>query len=132
MKFSALMAVTAVLAVLFGLAFTFAPTPTLGLYGMAQPSPQHLVSAQYFGVSLLSVGVLDWAARNAPESETRGAIVLGNLVHMVAGLVLTLVALMQGTLNAFGWSTVVIYLVLGLGFARFQFRRDSGVARPAF
>jgi hypothetical protein len=129
MKISALLSVTAVIAVLFGLSFTFAPAATLSLYGAGQPTAQHLVSAQFFGITLIGVGVIDWAARNAADSEARRAIVLGNFVHMVAGLVLSLIAVMQGTLNAFGWSTVVIYLLLGIGFARFQFGGDAGMAR---
>lgn len=103
MKLSALLSVAAVLAILFGLAFTFVPGPTLALYGVGAPNAQHLLSAQFFGITLTAVGLIDWAARNAPDSDARPAIVLGNLTYTIAGLILALIAVLQGTVNAFGW-----------------------------
>ena len=134
MKLGSLLTVTAALAALFGLGFTFMPTHTLALYalaGAAPPTAAHLLAAQYFGISLLGIGVIDWAARHAAESDARRAIVLGNLVNAAAGLILGLLAVLQGTVNAFGWLTVIIYGLLLIGFARARFGRDSAAVQAA-
>lgn len=130
MKLDTLLSITAVLAVLFGLSFALAPVPTLAMYGITEVSSAHRYSIQWFGVALIAFAVLDWTARRAADSEARRAIVLSNLTHSALGLVLALVGVLQGTVNAFGWVSVVIYLGLALGFLRAQVAR-SDTAAPA-
>jgi hypothetical protein len=130
MKLGTLLSVTAVLALLFGLSFTLAPYPSLAMYGIADVTPAHRYSIQWFGVALIAIAVLDWAARNAADSEARRAIVLANLVHATLGLVLALVGVLQGTVNAMGWLSVVIYAALALGFLQAQ-RAGGAATAPA-
>jgi hypothetical protein len=128
MKLGTLLSVTALIALLFGLSFTLAPYPSLAMYGIADVTPAHRYSIQWFGVMLLAIAALDWAARHAPDSEARRAIVLGNLVSASLGLLLALVGVLQGTVNAMGWLSVAIYAALALGFLRAQRARGAEVA----
>jgi hypothetical protein len=66
--------------------------------------------------------LITWFAREAVESEARRAILLGLCVYDALGLVVTLIALFAGTLNALGWLIVVIYLFFALGFGYFLAR----------
>ncbi|HYF59081.1 MAG TPA: hypothetical protein VEA81_09005 [Burkholderiaceae bacterium] len=116
MSLRTVLSVAAVLAVLFGLSFLFVPVPTLALYDVGTVSPRHAYAAQWFGAALVSLGVLDWAARDVTDPVGRRAVVLGNLVHAAIGVVLGLLGVLQGTVGAFGWSTVVIYALLAAGF----------------
>ncbi|MDE3091789.1 MAG: hypothetical protein KGJ80_20645, partial [Chloroflexota bacterium] len=60
---------------------------------------------------------------NVKDSQALTAILLANLVGDALGFVLALLGQLAavGGINQLGWSTVVIYLLLALGFAYFQF-----------
>ncbi len=81
--------------------------------------------AQLFGATLLTFAILTWTARNAGDSAARAAIVLALFVGDAIGFVLALMAQLRGVVNQLGWSTVVIYLLLALGFAYFQFTKPA-------
>ena len=70
---------------------------------------------------LLSFAVLTWVARNAPDSETRRAILLALFVGDSVGFVIALIGQLGGEVNVLGWSTVAIYLLLAVGFGYFRF-----------
>ena len=120
MKLSALMIVNAIIAAVFGLGFVFAPGQVTSLYSLETGAVLEYV-AQLFGAALLGFAVLTWFARNVADSEARRAILLAMFVGDGVGFVLALIAQIQGIQNAMGWSTVVIYLLLALGFGYFRF-----------
>jgi hypothetical protein len=120
MKLSNLLVLNAVVAVVFALGFLFVPGSVLTMYG-ATPGPQINLVGQFFAVELVHVGFLAWLIRNVADALARRAIVAAGLVANLVGLVISLIGVLTGVVNAFGWSAVVIYLVLGLGYAYFQF-----------
>lgn len=125
MKLNALLIVNAVVAVLFGLGFILAPGRMTGLYTTEVGASLEYV-AQLFGAALLALGVLSWAARNAPDSEARRAILLAFFVGDAVGCVVAVIAQLGGVVNSLGWSTVVIYLLLAIGFGYFRFGPGEG------
>lgn len=124
MKLSTLMVLNAVIAAVFGIAFVLMPWQVLSFYGV-QPSPELNYVGQLFGASLVTFAVLTWSARNADASDARNAIVLALLIGDGIGFIVALMAQLSGIVNTFGWSIVVIYLFLALGFAYFQFGKSS-------
>ncbi len=125
MKLSYLMVVNAVFVAIYGIALVLVPGFVLALYGaMSMERP----TEQIFGAYLIGFAVLNWFARNAKGGEALRAILLANLVTNTLGLILALLAQLSGMWSAFGWSTVVIFLLLALGFAYFQFMKPSGLA----
>ena len=124
MNLSLLFTINAVLAAVFGLAFVIAPGQAASLYGVTADA-QFRYLAQLFGAALVGFAVLTWVARNATASDARKAIVLALFVSNALGFVLALLGQMAGVANPMGWSTVVIYLILALGFGYFQFMRAS-------
>ena len=129
MKLSTLFALAGALAILFGLSFLFAPSQTVAMYGFESTTPGWRYAAQSFGGALLGIGVMNWLARNAADSDARRAIVTGNVVTNVVGLVLAVIVQLQGVVNAFGWTSVVIFLLLSAGFARHALAREVREAR---
>ncbi|MEJ2486114.1 MAG: hypothetical protein P8Y68_10300 [Anaerolineales bacterium] len=124
MNFSFLMIINAIVAVVFGVGFVFAPGQTLSYYGISPDAAFRLV-AQLFGAALVGFAVLTWSARNAAASEARNAILLALFVSDGIGLILSLIGQIQGVPNALGWLNVAIYLFLTLGFGYFLFSKGS-------
>ena len=123
MKLSTLMIANSGVAVLFGLGFVLVPGQVLALYTTETSASLDYV-AQLFGGALFGFGVVTWAARNAPDSEARRAILLGLFLGDVVGCVVALIAQLGGVVSALGWSTVVIFLLLAIGFGYFRFVRS--------
>ena len=124
MSLSLLMTVNAILAAIFGLAFVLAPGQAASLYGVTADA-QFRYLAQLFGSALVGFAVLTWAARSASASDARKAIVLALFVSDALGFLLALIGQIGGVVNAMGWSTVAIYLLLALAFGYFQFVKPS-------
>ncbi len=125
MKLSTLFIINAVVAAVFGIAFVLFAGPVLSLYAVTVDATSKYLG-QIFGAALVSFAVLTWLTRNAPASPVREAIVLALLVGDVIGFIASLLAQLAGVANALGWSTVIIYLLLALGFAYFYFIRKDG------
>ncbi|MFC1825547.1 hypothetical protein ACFL9T_22780 [Thermodesulfobacteriota bacterium] len=124
MKLSTLMVINTFVAGLFGIAFVLVPGTLLSLYGVTL-SQGGLVVARLFGAALVGFGLLTFLAMKAEESEARRAIIFALFLGDVVGFIVALQGQLSGAINALGWSTVVIYLLLALGFGYFQFVKAS-------
>jgi hypothetical protein len=124
MKLSTMFIIYAVISAIFGLTFIFMPQTALALYGITL-SPGGILIVRLFGAALLEFALLSWLVRNAGDSEARKAIILAVFVGEVVGFIVALVGQLSGEVNALGWSTVAIYLLLALGFGYFQFKKPS-------
>ena len=125
MKLRTFMAIAAVLALVFGLAFVLIPAQLMSLYGVTLEAGGQWVG-RYLGSAFLGIGVLTWLARNTTQGEALRAIVLGDFVTSATGLVVAVLHGIYGPGNALLWSTVAIYLFLTLGFGYFQFVKPAG------
>ena len=124
MKLSTMLIIYAAISAVFGLAFVFVPETSLALYGITL-SPGGILIARLFGAALLEFALLSWLARNAGDSEARKAIILAMFIGEAIGFIVVLLGQLSGEVNALGWSTVAIYLLLALGFGYFQFMKPS-------
>lgn len=123
MKRNTFMSIAAIVAALFGLAFLLIPTQFMTLYGVnLDPSGEYI--GRYLGSAFLGIGVLTWYAKGAPkDNEALQAILLGGFVLCLTGFVASVFDALYGVGNSAVWSTVVIYLLLGLGFGFYKFQK---------
>jgi hypothetical protein len=105
----------------FGLGFVFLPVQVISLYGNDVVGGQFKYVGQLFGSALLTFGFISWLARESLESKARDAIVMSFFIGDLIGFLIALINQLSGVVNAFNWSTVVIYLLLALGFGYFRF-----------
>jgi hypothetical protein len=109
----------AVIAFIFALGLILMPDFMGTLYGLGT-SPVQALIARFFGTALLALGVVNWFARDMDYAAVR-PIILGNLVGDAAGLIVSLMGTVGGVMNSVGWLSVVLYLLLILGFGYLQF-----------
>jgi hypothetical protein len=110
------LAILAIVAVIYGVIFVLFPAQAIALYGVTG-EPHAAYNAQYFGSALLGLGVISWSARSFKDWDAVRAVLIGGLVTNIVGLPLTLWGLEQGLVNAMGWSSVVLYVLLIAGAA---------------
>ena len=127
MRLNILMVLNAIVAGVFGVVFVLVPGRLVSLYGVTADASLTYV-AQLFGAALIALAVVTWMARNAADSDARRAIVLGLAIGNIVGFVIALIGQLGAVVNALGWSTVVIYLLLALGFGFFALRKPASPA----
>ncbi len=125
MKLGTFMAIAAVIAFVFGLAFILVPVQTMAMYGVTLDVGGQWLG-RYLGSAFIGIAVLNWFARNAAQNGAKRAIILGFFVLSITGLIVAVLDGLYGSGNALVWSTVVIYLFLALGFGYFQFAKPVG------
>jgi len=124
MKLKILLVINAIVTVVFGVAFICVPSQVYTQYGIESNLHLNYVG-QLFGAALLAIAVLSWLVRNTTDSVARRAVVVAFFVGDTVGFVVSVIAQFRGAMNALGWSTVVIYLLLALGFASFTFKKST-------
>jgi len=120
MKLKTLMIINAIVAIVFGVTFVILPAQAYSLYDITADE-QLILMGRLFGAALIGFALLTWMARNATDSDARRAIVFALFIADGIGFVGALIGQLSNAVNALGWSTVAIYLLLALGFGYFQF-----------
>jgi hypothetical protein len=108
----------AILSVLFGIGFVLAPDQVLANYGI-EGSPAVALMSRLFGGTLLAIAVILWSARDFRDQAAVRAVLMGIGISDVVNLIVAIVATSSGTINALGWTTVLIYLCGALGAGYF-------------
>jgi hypothetical protein len=75
MKLGSLLVINSVVAVASGIAFIVAPAHVLAMYGV-RLTPMGLVVYQFWGTTLLGLGLLTWWARNVGDRGVRRELAL--------------------------------------------------------
>ena len=80
--------------------------------------------ARLFGAAFIFEGIVLWFAKGGAitEKPVRG-LVTAVVVSNAIGFIVTLLASLSGVWNALGWLSVGLYLVFGLVFAYFLFKK---------
>lgn len=123
MKLKSLFIFNAIATIIFGVGSVLAPQAVVSLFG-ATLNPAGALMMQYGGAWLIGIGLLAWFVRNAPDSEARRAIVLAFLICYSIAFIVALLAQLAAVLNALGWGTVALNLLLALGYGYFQFAKQ--------
>ena len=120
MKTKWLMAASAVVAAIAGIALTFAPAEVLHTFGGGGAAAPLIL--QIAGAAFLGFAILDWMAK---ESTIGGIynrpLALGNLVHFVAGAIAIAKFVIAGHRDPILIAAGVIYALLAIGFGRVVF-----------
>jgi hypothetical protein len=126
MKLKTLFIVSAILGIILGLGFFFAPAAVMSSFGVSA-GEAHQHTARNFGSAVMGLAVISWAARNTDNSAARRAIVLGLLIYFLFGSLSIVSFQLQGQANPSGWIIIVLHLYLLLGFGyHFFVNRGSG------
>ncbi len=119
MKLSNFLTLKAIISTFFGIALALVPVSLMSIYG-ASLDPAGAIMAQMAGASLIGIGLICWFSKNA-DSQALSGITLALLIADTIGFVVILMGQLSGQFNAMGWTSVLLYLLLALGFVYFRF-----------
>ena len=130
MNFHALCTLGFWVTALFGLGFVLIPGPLLSLYGIGPVDASVVLMGRYFGSALLAyaAAIRGFRSQTSPALQRAGAPWLAAV--QAAGLLISLEAVLVGTTNALGWSSVLIYGFFLVAWARIAMGA-SATAQPA-
>jgi hypothetical protein len=124
MKLRHLFTVNLFIAIFFGTTCAFLPIWVGQLYGLA-PDDGAIWTTRLTGGSILGFASLMWYGRKTASTDARRAIALALLIQDLVGFAASLEIQLSGSVNAFGWSSPVLYGVLALAYAYFLFIRPQ-------
>jgi len=126
MKLKHLFTLNLFISIFFGIASVFFTSWSLSLYGMP-PEPDVIWIGRLAGGSILGFATLMWFGRRSESRETRRAIALALLIQYVVGLSASLLVHLEVNRSIFGWSDLLVYGLLALGYAWFLFIKPNNI-----
>lgn len=108
----------ALVTLVFGAGFLVAPGPLLSLYGVTATDAPLMLMSRYFGAGLVGYAAAMWGFREVQSATVQHRAAAWLATAQGVGLLVTLEGVLTGTINALGWSTVVIYGFFAVAWAR--------------
>ena len=124
MKLQHFFTLNLVFALFFGLSCSIVPVWVLQLYGLP-PNAGAIWTTRLVGGSILGFATLMWYGRKAAGLQARRAIAFALLPQDLIGLVASLEIQFSDSMNALGWSNLILYGFLALGYAYFLYLRPE-------
>lgn len=129
MNLKNLMIIQAILFVLIGLGSLLVPQAYLAPFGVTLDA-SGVGFARLYGVTGLMLAVMCWLARDAAPSQARRAIVISLFVGNALGFIVATVNVLTGAYTSLAWVSVVLFLLLAIGFGYFLFRQPDVALNP--
>lgn len=126
MTFRKLLIIKAVVCLGFGILLLLIPGVLLEILGGSLGAAGKFTAREY-GAAMMGTLLLTWFARNVKAPDARKAILLDLLVYDLIGVVITVMVVISGVLNALGWAIVGVYLFFSVGSAYVLKQQASGL-----
>ena len=122
MPIKTVLTLNSVVAIPFGLLFTFFPGFILSSVYGAELNETGAILARMLGGEFLCFGVITWLARDRGP-ETQILLALGCLIGFGVGAVALAWAQLAGIFNALGWMMVLTYVFFALAYGVIYLKR---------
>src|SRR5882757_9935293 len=124
MKLNSFLMLATIVAAVFGLAFLFAPSQLVAMYGVTL-TPATEVIGRIAGSTILGFAIVFWAARNGSGAEVFKAVMTAGLIANGLDALILLHATVTGLVNGLGWLQVLINGGLAVGFWYFTYGKGK-------
>jgi hypothetical protein len=117
------LSIKAILSTGSGIAFVLIPAPLFSLYGVTVDA-SNIFNVQILGASLIGIGLICWFGKEM-DRQAVSSVILALFIADGIGFVVLLMEQLSGRVNALGWTSVAIYLLLTLALGYFRFRQPD-------
>lgn len=107
----------AILAFSYAVLLGLFPNFTLSLLSSQSLNPVGTDITRIFGAAVLLIGILTWGAISLTDQSARKLIAQGLIIYTSLGAIISLMGQLAGNWNTLGWSNVVVYVVIAVGYA---------------
>lgn len=114
--------IAAIVEAFFGIQFLLVPDLALAPLGVVL-NPAGLMVTRIFGAALIAFVLLFWWVRDAAPGAALTAVLRAAAVYFAISTVPLALGVLGGLANALGWGTVVLHVLLAVGFWNFGFRK---------
>jgi hypothetical protein len=115
MKVKNFLIISAIVFLVFGIGFLFAPVWSTGLFDITV-EPGGAMVVQLLAAAFLGFAALNWFGRNYAAPEDVRSIIFANFFGDTIGFIITLYHRLDGMGNAWTWIPIVLYLLFALAF----------------
>jgi hypothetical protein len=122
MTYRILFGLNAIVAFLFGVAILVVSSMVIKQFGVDDYASTRLV-AQFFGTAMLALGLVLWFAKDVTQEAVQRGIGIALLIGAAAGLIVTVLGTVAGTLRSLTWVAMLIYGLFALGYGYLVFLR---------
>lgn len=129
MNFRLLLTMNALLSIVSGIACVLFPAKLLSNYGLTL-MPMGVIIYQFWGSTLIGLGLLIWMARNSKELKTQRLLALSLFITNGLGFYFSIQGQFAGA-NVLGWSTVLLYFSLMFGYGIFLALKTPTEKKPS-
>lgn len=126
MKLRQLFTINLVIAMFFGLSCFLLPRQLFQLYGLELDESGVWVT-RLVGGSILGYATLMWFGRRTTSTDARRAIAIALLVQDTIGFIASLEIQSSGVIGIIGWSNLLLYGLLAIGYAYFIFIKPNSI-----
>jgi hypothetical protein len=131
MKLSTYAILVAILSLVFGLEFLFIPVKIAAFYG-GKVDDGNILIARMLGTTFCFLGLIFWSFRKIPVTDPIWSkLLLLSLIYDVVQLVLSIMAQLNGLMNAMGWTVIGTYVLLCIGSAYYLAQNKKPAATAA-
>ncbi len=110
--------IISVIGIVFGLGYLLAPAQIAPVFGW-NVTPDVLLAQRFLGAHLLAWALIGWFARDDHDAPLLRGVLIAGAVGFPAGLVVTVVGIRSGVINALSWPIAAAYLFGAGGSAYF-------------
>lgn len=115
MKVKHILILDAIVLLVFGIGFLFAPVWSMEFFGISLDTSGILMT-ELLAAAFLGFAVLDWMGRNYVVADDVRPLIVANFVMNAIGFVVTLLQRLDGVGNAWTWVPIVLFLLFALAF----------------
>ena len=108
------LSIAAVVAILYAIAFLLLPVPT-SLFFSSFAEPRAVLNLRFCGAAVLAWGLIVWFARDFREWQAVRNVLVASIIGLVANIIITIWASLEGWLNAKSWGSAVVLVLLLVG-----------------
>jgi len=98
------------------------PKELMALYDVALEQGG-IYMTRLFGAAFILLGIMLLFARKDTDSQALRTFILAVFIGDAIGFVVVLQGQLSGFINALGWVTVALYLLLAIGFGYFSLKK---------
>jgi amino acid permease len=117
MGYKVLFVLNALVCVVLGAALLIVPEMTLDQFHSQQRANTEVPYARFLGSTFLTLGLISWFVKDTSDSNLQKNVGAVGLVGSVLAVVVTIMGISKGLINANSWIPIVVEVVFALGYA---------------